>query len=203
MTVRGPFLLILLIFCFFCTDSSTGWAAPPLRMRPYTGVGLVVFSNSDVSSGRNLQLQLYEEPGLTRVGVFDGTNLSVNEWIFGRQETPSPLIVSAQKGNWLRVSYDDAGREAWIEPQNKGHFQTWEQFLKLQPGRMLSGLQPQLYELQQKPGKKVISTLTPKQVFKILKLDGSWGMVLTDQAQIGWLRWRDDDSRLTIGTGNN
>lgn len=199
----GRALLLLLIFFVLCVDCSEGFAATTQRMRPYTGVGLVVFSNLDSPPNQKIQLQLYEEPGLTRVGVFEGTSLSVNEWIFGLQDGPSPLVVSARKGNWLKVYYDDAGREAWFEPPQNGRFQTWEQLLKVQVGRMLPGLQPQFYQLQQQPGKKMLATLTPKQVFKILKLDGSWGMVLTDQGQIGWLRWRDDDSRLTIGFGNN
>ncbi len=141
---------------------------------------------------------MYEEPGLSRVGMLDSSRLSGNEWIFGPSEGTSPFIVSARKGDWLRIFYDDAGREAWIDPQNKGHFQSWEQFLKLQTGHMLPGLPPQYYQLQQQPGGKLLATLTPKQVFKVLKLENSWGMVLTGQTQIGWVRWRDDDGRLLV-----
>lgn len=148
-------------------------------------------------------MQLYEEPALLRVGVLNSSRLSENEWIFCPKEWASPLIVSARKGGWLRVYYDNAGREAWIDPQNKGRFQSWEQFLKLRTGRMLPGLQPQYYQLLQQPGGKLLATLTPKRVFKVLKLDKAWGMVLTDQSQIGWVRWCDDDGRLVIGTGKD
>lgn len=117
------------------------------------------------------------------------------------QEAAPPLIVSARKGDWLQVFYDDAGRKAWIEPQNKGHFLSWEQFLKLQTGRMLSGLQLRFYQLQTKPGGETFATVSPKHVFKILKLENDWGMVLTDQSQVGWLRWQDGDGRLTMGVG--
>lgn len=148
-------------------------------------------------------MPLYEEPGLSRVGMLLSSRLSGNEWIFGLTEGSLPLIVSARKGEWLRVSHDDAGREAWIEPQSKGRFQSWEQFLKLQTGRMLPALQAQYYQLRQQPGGRSLGALSPKQVFKVLKIENAWGMVLTDQSQIGWVRWYDEDGRLTIGTGKN
>jgi SH3-like domain-containing protein len=166
-------------------------------MRPYTGIGVVVFRQSDKSQIQ--ELQLYKEPGLSRVGVLNRARLSGNEWVFGPYEGPSPLVVSARKGDWLKIYYDNAGREAWIDPQNKGHFESWEQFLRQQTGRLLPGLQQKYYQLQQQPGGRLLATLSPKQVFKVLKLENDWGTVLTDQAQIGWLRWRDEDGRLLIG----
>jgi hypothetical protein len=195
--------VIFLIFFVTGMTGSAGLAASPPRMRPYAGIGLVVFSQSENAPNQDLQLQMYEEPGLSRVGILSSSRLSGNEWIFGLPEGPSPLIVSARKGDWLRVFFDDAGREAWIDPQNKGRFQSWEQFLKLQTARMLPGLQPQYYMLLQQPGGRLLGTLTPKQVFKVLKLENAWGMVLTEQSQIGWVRWCDDDSRLTVGVGKN
>lgn len=182
---------------------STGLAAAPPKMRPYTGIGLVVFSQSDDALKQYPKLPLYEEPGLSRVGMLENSSLSGNKLFFGLPEGTPPLIVSARKGEWLRVYYDDAGREAWIDPQNRGHFQSWEQFLKRQTVSMLSGLQQQYYHLQQKPGGKLLVTLSPKDVLRVLKLENAWGMVLTEQSQIGWLRWRDNDGRLTIGTGKN
>lgn len=198
---RRPFIiLIVIVLGMTCT---AGYAAAPPRMRPYIGIGLVVFSQSVDAPNQELLLPMYEEPGLSRIGMLVTTRLSGNEWIFGLQEGIPPLVVSARKGYWLRVIYDDAGREAWIDPQNKGCFQSWEQYLRLQTGRMLPGLQSQYYQLQQQPGGRMIATLTPKQVFKVLKLENAWGKVLTDQAQIGWVRWRDDDGRLVIGLGKN
>jgi SH3-like domain-containing protein len=196
-------LVLILLFCALGMASSAGYAASPPLMRPYTGIGLVVFSQSSDAQSQGLQLPMYEEPGLSRIGMLVTTRLSGNEWIFGLQEGIPPLVVSARKGDWLRVYYDDAGREAWIDPQNKGRFQSWEQYLRLQTGRMLPGLQPQHYQLKQQPGGKLLATLAPKQMFKVLRLENAWGMVLTDQAQIGWVRWRDNDGRLMIGVGKN
>jgi hypothetical protein len=167
-------------------------------MRPYSGIGLLFFSQSG-SAGQELQLPLYEEPGLSRVGVLNSSRLPGNEWIFGALDVAPPLIVSARRGDWLRVYYDDAGREAWVDPRNKGRFQTWEQFMKQQTGHLLPGLPPQYYQLQQQPDGKQLATLTARQLVKLLKVENSWGMVMAGPAQIGWLRWCDDDGRLLLG----
>lgn len=201
MAVSGRFLTCFLLLMLLGVTASVGRAASPPRMRPYTGIGLVAFSRTDLLPGRDFQLPLYEEPGLSRVGLLDRTRLSGNEWIFGLKEELLPLVVSARKGDWLRVFYDDAGREAWIDPQKSGHFQSWEHFLKLQSSRMLPGLPQQYYHMLLKPGGKLLATLTQKQSFRVLKLENAWGMVLTEQSQIGWVRWRDDDGRLTVGAG--
>ena len=198
--VSSRLIALLLILFIVSTISSTGFAATLPRMRPYTGVGLFIFAQTDNILAQDLQLQLYEEPGLSRVGMLNDSKRSGNEWIFGFPEGLSPLIVSARKGDWLRVAYDDAGREAWINPENKGRFHSWEQLLKRQTSHILPGLPSQYYKLQQQPGGKLLATLSPMQVFKVLTLENDWGMVLTDQALIGWLRWRDDDGRLLVGT---
>ena len=192
-------LIVLLLFVLVMNGSV--FAAPLPRMRPYTGIGVVVFPGSGDTKNQNLQLQLYEEPGLSRIGLLNSSSLSGNEWVFGQPEMAAPLIVSARKGVWLRVFFDDAGREAWINPENKGQFQSWEQFLRFNTGRMLPALKSQHYQLLQNPGGKLLATLTPKHVFKVLKLESSWGMVLTEQGQIGWVLWSDGDGRLMVGTG--
>jgi SH3-like domain-containing protein len=197
MAVRS--VIKILVALLLAVTASVGFAANPPRMRPYTGVGVIVFSNMTGVPSQEQQLQMYEEPGLSRIGKLDSSRISGNEWIFGVSSGSVPLVVSARKGDWLRIYYDDAGREAWINPQNAGRFQSWEQFLKVQPGRMLPGLRSQYYQLQQQPNGKLLATMTPKQVFKIVKVDGGWGMVLTEQSQLGWLRWYDDDGRLTVG----
>lgn len=198
---QGRVFAAAAMFTVLALSAADLFAVTPPRMRPYSGIGVVVFSQSDIEKHQDLQMPLYEEPGLVRAGVLNDPRVPGNEWVFGLPVGTPPLIVSARKGDWLRVNYDDAGREAWIAPRKAGSFQSWEQFLKLQTGRMLPGLQPQFYQMQQVPGGKLLATLTPKQVFKVLKLENSWSMVLTDQSQIGWVRWRDDDGRLVVGTG--
>jgi len=171
-------------------------------MRPYTGIGVAVFSRMDNHENMDLQLKLYEEPGLSRVGIMNSSRFSGNEWVFGLQENRPPLVVSARKGDWLQVFYDNAGRKAWVKPENNARFQTWEEFLKLHMSRVLPGLQSHFYQLREQPDGKILLAVAPNQPLKVLKLENDWVMALTAQSQIGWLRWRDVDGRLTIGTGN-
>ena len=199
--MNGRTVAIVLICAVLGITGSSGFAASPPRMRPYVGIGVVVFPEPGNSQKQDLQLQLYEEPGLVRLRLLTSSALPGNEWVFGSSGENAPLIVSTRKGDWLRVFFDDAGREAWINPQHKGHFQSWEQYLKLHTGRMLPALQPQFYQLLQQPGGKLVTTLTPKQMFRVLKLENLSALVLTDNGKIGWVRWRDDDGRLTVGTG--
>lgn len=199
---RRSFLIVLAFFCVSMT-SIEGFAASLPRMRPYTGIGLLVFTSSESEAGRNLQLPLYDEPGLMRSGMLSSSRLPGSEWIFGVNEIQSPLVVMARKGDWLRVTYDDAGREAWLEPRDAGRFQTWAQFLKQHTARLLPGLQPRYYQLLKQPDGEFLATLTPKSVFRVLKIENNWCMVLVGQLQqIGWLRWNDDDARLLIGFDN-
>jgi hypothetical protein len=198
----GRCFVMVLMASVLGMAGSVGFAASPPPMRPYAGIGLVIFSPVDSPQKQILQLQLYKEPGLSRINQLTSATLPVNELVFGLQEY-APLIVSARKGEWFRVFFDDAGREAWINPRDKGYFQSWEQYLKLHTGRMLPALQSKYYQLLLQPDGKLIAQLTPKQVFKVLKLDNSWGNVLTEKGQLGWIRWRDSDGRLTVGTDKN
>ena len=198
--VFRPLRIISLIILVTGMTAFAGYAAsPPPRMRPYAGIGLIVFPRMDDAALRELRLPLYEEPGLSRIGELTSSRLPGNEWIFDQQEGAPPLIVSARKGHWLRVYHDDAGREAWLAPESKGLFLPWELFLKQRNVQMLPGLQPQYYQLHQQPGGKLLVKLTPKQLFKVLKVEDSWGMVLIGQTQIGWLRWCDEDGRILVG----
>lgn len=191
-----PLLLLALILAIPC---STCLAANPVKMRPYSGIGVAVLPGADSGQGVSPPLHLYREPGLIRLGTATAAALPGNEWIFGKQTDQILLIVMARKGNWLKVCYDDAGREAWINTLGKDYFQPWDLFLKSRFSRMLPGLRKQYYQLYQRPEQSPGLALTPKQPFRVLRLENDWVMVLPDQATIGWLRWRDEDGRLTIG----
>lgn len=191
-------LIVLLLLVAMGSPVSVGLAATPVKMRPYSGIGVAVLSGH--ISGQDQQpVPLYREPGLSRLGTVKIAKLAGNQWIFGEQADQVLLIVTARKGNWLRVCYDDAGREAWIEPQRRDTFQSWDQFLKSRISRLLPGLRKQYYQLCQQPDQDSGVTLTPRQTLKVLKVEHDWAMVLSDQTTVGWLRWRDEDGRLTLG----
>lgn len=196
-------LPILLLTLIMGIPLSVCGAAHPVKMRPYSGIGVALLPGTVAGQEAPRPLYLYREPGLSRLGTATVTALPGNEWIFGKQSGQILLIVTARKGNWLKVCYDDAGREAWINTLGKDYFQPWDLFFKSRFSRMLPGLRKQYYQLYQRPEQNPGAALTPKQPFRVLRLEHDWVMVLPDQAIIGWLRWRDEDGRLTIGLDNN
>lgn len=197
MAIR--YLAVLLLMGILGSVGPACLAAEPVKMRPYSGIGIVSLPASSVNKENELPVHLYRQPGLSRIGALDCSKLSGNDWIFGARSDSVRLIVMARKGDWLRVSYDDAGREAWIDPQRRDSFQPWDRFFKSRMSRMLPGLRKQYYQLFQQPDRNPLVVLTPKQPFRVLRLDNDWAMVVSDQAGLGWLRWRDEDGRLMIG----
>ena len=193
--MRAP-TVILFIMLLAVTTSGAASSAPA-KMRPYTGIG--IFMPTVVGGDLHDPLPLYEEPGLSRLGTLNLGRIPRNDWIFGSSAVALPLIVMGRKGPWLRVAYDDAGREAWLNPARTGAFQTWDFFLKDHVSRLLPGLQKRYYQLYQHPGRAVLTSLTTGQFLKVLRLENDWAMVLSDQNSLGWLRWRDEDGRLLIG----
>lgn len=171
--------------------------SPPPKIRPYTGIGVYVLQAADREHAE--PLHLYAEPGLSRQAVLDPNRLTGYNWIFGASPVASPLIVMGRKGAWIRVVYDDAGREAWLDPSRSGIYQSWEHYFKSQVASLLPGLQKKYLQLYQKPGGTVLASLTPRQFFKVLRIENDWAMILSDQSSLGWLRWRDEDGRLLIG----
>jgi hypothetical protein len=190
-----PFLLLIILM-----TASTLFAAPSSipRMRPYSGIGILLVSPAP----GNEPILLYDEPGLSRVGSLDHEKIPRHDWIFGSSPVAVPMIVTGRKGPWLRVSYDDAGREAWLNPERQGTFQTWDYFLKDHVSRLLPGLQKKYYQFYNQPDRTVLTSLNSGQFVKVLRLENDWAMVLSEQNALGWLRWRDEDGRLLIGVSS-
>jgi hypothetical protein len=172
----------------------------PQAMRPYSGIGvLLLAAENGEADGYQGPLYLYEEPAVLRIGALDSGQAPPYEWLFTRNFSRLPLIVTARKGDWLRVAYDDAGRLGWLDPRQRGVFQPWDTLLKGKSCRLLPGLRKQLYQVFRQPGKMPLTPpALPKQPFKVVKLDGDWALVMPDQSTLGWLRWRDEDGRLLI-----
>lgn len=169
-------------------------------MRPYSGIGVLLLTVAAGSEGERPEpLRLYEEPAIVRRGELNIARIPPHDWIFGANRAVPPLVVTARKGEWLRVTYDDAGREAWLNPMRRGEFQPWEAFFKGQPARLLPGLRKQYYQLFREQGQGASVTLTPRQTFRVVTLADDWALVLSDREALGWLRWRDEDGRLLMG----
>ena len=190
-------MAIILLFSAAATASPL---QAPQQMRPYSGIGvLLLAAEKGRNNGPQEPLYLYEEPAVLRIGALDSGQAPPYEWIFSRNVFRLPLIVTARKGDWLRVAYDDAGRLGWLVPRQRGVFQPWDTLLKGKSCRLLSGLRKQYFQIFRQPGEKPLTLpALPKLSFKVLKLDGDWALVMPDQSTLGWLRWRDEDGRLLI-----
>lgn len=190
-------LITILVFLLVSAVHSVAAPAPPLKMRPYAGIGVLLLPVN--TSDTDDQLILYKEPALSRQGELNRSKIPTLDWIFGTSSDVQTLIVMARKGTWLQVSYDDAGREAWLNPPRQSTFQTWDLYYKGHISRFLPGLQKNYYQVFQQPGISPEGVLTIKQTFRVLRLEDDWAMVLTEQKTLRWLRWRDADGRLLIG----
>lgn len=190
-------LVVIVIMTLVAVCTAVAAPSPPPKMRPYVGIGLLLLPNNISDPGE--PLILYEEPALSRLGELNRAKIPPLEWILGPSPVVQPLIVTARKGTWLRVAYDDAGREAWLKPSRQMTFQDWDLFFKGHVSRLLPGLQKKYYQVFREPGTSPLAVLTVKQPFKVLQFEGDWAIVLIEQNALGWLRWRDDDGRLLIG----
>ena len=179
-------------------------AAPTIakttKMRPYTGIGMLLLPTLQENVAEQPEpLSLYEEPAIARMGKLQWSRMPSNEWVFGVGRSTVPLIVTSKKGSWLRVIYDESGKEAWLKYPPKAKFQFWDSFLKGQSASLLIGLQKKYYQTSQQLGGDASGTLAGRQVFKVIKVDKDWAMVMLNKDTLTWLRWRDEDGRMLIG----
>lgn len=122
------------------------------------------------------------------------------EALFAEENSSSDfLIVTVRKGDWFKVIYDDAGREGWIKPANRGEYLDNESWLRRNVFHILSGLPKNFYQLYKRENSEPFIPINPKNSFKIIKINGNWAQVLFDTTKIGWIRWRDDEGRFSVG----
>ena len=183
----GRLFLILLLLAW---TGAAAQGAPP-RPRPYSGCGVLELTVDAGAEGGGLVL--YQEPGLFRVAQLDRGALPR---LAGSAARPL-LAVSARKGGWTRLAYDDAGREGWIEQPRAWRYLPWEEFLPGRPVRLLPGLKKGLYLVRSEPREAgaETGTLTRDQEVRPVGVEGDWARL---ELPAGWFRWRDGDGRLTI-----
>lgn len=164
-------------------------------MRPYSGIGVIRIPTSGVTGN----LPLYEEPGLVRSGLLKPSAArELTSWLFGTGDDLY-LLVTARKGDWLRVESDDAGRESWLQTPQRGSYSPWEQFLKGKTIVFLPNAPKKLQLLHATPGSTNGTPLSAPLAMKVITVQGDWSYVLFDRSTAGWIRWRDQDSRLLVG----
>jgi hypothetical protein len=146
-----------------------------------------------VPGAEEVPIGVYAEPGLQRISELAIPSLPR---LGGLQQEPL-VAVTACKGGWVRLAYDDAGREGWIKLLRSWEYLPWQEFL---PGRMVRispGMKKGCYSLRGRPdeGSTGRGTLTRDQPARVLQVEDDWARL---QAPSGWFRWRDGDGRLTV-----
>jgi len=174
-------------------------AAP--QQRPATGSGLLVIRPLTPKRAADIaDLALYRAPEVGRISNMNAAGLPG----LAPGMTPRPgeylLAVTGKKGSWLRIAYDDAGREGWLEMPRYWEYTPWEKFLPGQTVRLLAGLKKDCYNLRDQAGDAAgqLYSLTGKTPLRVVQTRGDWIMVAVDSKAAGWLRWRDSDGRFLI-----
>jgi len=191
MTRATALLLLLLI-----AVSSTA-AASPAKARILSGIGILLIRSEPAKPA---PLRLFKELYLERITATEAALLPGLSPSLLPPEGFTPAIVTAKKSGWYRIVYDNGEREGWLEGRSSYQFYRWEELLKNRQLTLIGGLRKDYYLLRRDP---VISSETLETVFKgsritSLRAEGDWMKVITESNMQGWLRWRDDNSRLVI-----
>lgn len=181
------------LFLLLLMTAAPAMAASPAKARTLSGIGIVMINT------KRPQLTLFREASLGRIATIDASALPLSPSI-----TPPEgfltAVVTAKKGGWFRILYDDGEREGWIEGRSSYQFYRWAELLRGRPVILLGGLKKEYYQLRkiadfsgaalEPVGKGVQVTA--------LRIEGEWLAVAKESKAEGWLRWRDDNNRLVI-----
>lgn len=192
------FILILPLLPAFL---SPVFAASPVKARPLSGVGVLVIKDRlPGSSGETRKLQLYREPMMGRLALLPVDRLpKLAPYIAPSEGVTCAIVISIRPG-WLRILYDDAERGGWVERRKAGEFLKWEQFLAGSSITMLSGIRQEYYQLRSEPSpaSPLLAAVAKNESLIVGRVEGDWVQVTRGSSQSGWLRWRDDNSRLLV-----
>lgn len=167
--------------------------ASPVKARTLSGIGILLISREQP------QITLFREPSLGRMTTTDASALPLSQSI----QPPSGFIatvVTAKKGGWYRILYDDGEREGWIKGYSSYRYHRWGELLSNRPVILLGGLKKEYYQLRKSPD---FSAAALEPVGKgvnvtALRIEEEWLEAVTASKTQGWFRWRDDNNRLVI-----
>lgn len=171
------------------------------KVRPDTGKGILLVRPFSAERQADMgPLILYREPGVARISEFETSRLPRLDQIISIPEGELAMAVVSRKGEWLRLVYDEAGREGWLKMERYWRYTPWETFLKGRSARLLPGLKNSYYSLRREGSDRSpqLENLSRNKSLKIIEVKGDWMLALVDLTSLGWLRWRDSDGRFLI-----
>jgi hypothetical protein len=188
-----PLLLLLLL------TPPAGGALP--KPRPYSGSGLLIIRTTPLLHPETAtRLVLYREPGIGRIAEMTATELPLLIQVLGATAGEYPVAVMGTKGAWLKIAYDEAGRQGWIELEGRWQYTPWEEFLPGRVVRLLTGLKKGAGTLYREPSSSAVglATLSQAGAGRAELIQEDWLRIRIDPQTNGWLRWRDESGRFLV-----
>ena len=193
-------LRTLLLAVVILTLAVTAPAAPP-KPRPFAGLGLLVLRPLSPERRADIaRVVLYREPGVGRIGEFAADRLPGLAPVLAPAPGEVAVAAMGKKGQWLRIAYDDAGQEGWLEQARPWRFVRWERYLAGRSVRLLPGLRKEFYLPRNEPSPtgKAFVAVSPQVPLRVLRCGDEWVLVTLPGGSSAWLRWHDEDGRFTV-----
>jgi hypothetical protein len=194
--VRKPLASLLILSALLCLP-----VYGAQQIRPKAGIGLLIIRPFSPDRASEIsRLTLYNYPGVQRileVGNDAGAELHP---VLAPPSGVYAVGVTGKKGNWLKIAYDDAGREGWVKMERYWVYTPWESFLKGRSTTLLPKLRKSSYQLRKdhSESSEPLITLSSLQKLQVVAIEGDWARVMVEGINSGWLRWRDAEGRLMI-----
>lgn len=143
---------------------------------------------------------LYREPGIGRIADLDLTDIPTLAPVMKAAREVQLFAVTRRKGDWIRIVYDEAGREGWFLPPRQWSYQSWDRFLRGRELRPGAGLKKEYLKLHAAPSTSspVLESLDRERRLRVLDVSDGWALVLVDMSRSGWFRWQDEDGRFLV-----
>lgn len=191
-------LISIILLLLFCAASAS---AAPTKPRPLCGNGLLTISPSLGSKAAGpILLPLYQEPGTGRFADIDSSDLPSLATVLKGNPSELLLAVTRKKGEWIKVIYDESGREGWLAMHHRWRYQPWDRYLEGREVRLLTGLKKEYYSLRSAPSSsaQTVETVIRQKGLRVIEVSDAWMLVIVDLSVSGWIRWQDDNGRFLI-----